>query len=63
MALSYTSPDFVIRFPKNIDASEQEVEMKFEITWESLFIDFGVLILWLTHYVGVTIQMKLLSDI
>lgn len=32
MALSYTSPDFVIRFPKNIHASEQEVEMKFEIT-------------------------------
>ena len=49
---------FVIRFPKNIDASEQEVEMKIEITWESLFINFEVLILWWAHYVGVTIQTK-----
>ena len=49
---------FVIRFPKNIDANEQEVEMKIEITWESLFINFEVLILWWAHYVGVTIQTK-----
>ena len=49
---------FVISFPKNSDASEQEVEMKIEVTWESLFIKFEVLILWWAHYVGVTIQMK-----
>ena len=49
---------FVISFPKNIDASEQEVEMKIEVTWETLFINFEVLILWWDHYVGVTIQMK-----
>lgn len=34
---------FVISFPKNIDASEQEVQMKIEVTWESLFIHFEVL--------------------
>lgn len=49
---------FVISFPKNIDASEQEVEIKIEVTWESLFINFEVLILWWAHYVGVTVQMK-----
>ena len=48
----------VISFPKNSDASEQEVEMKIEVTWESLFIKFEVLILWWAHYVGVTVQMK-----
>ena len=49
---------FVIRFPKNIDASEQEVEIKIEVTWESLFINFEVLILWWAQYVGVPVQMK-----
>ena len=49
---------FVISFPKNIDASEQEVQMKIEVTRESLFIHFEVLILWWAHYVSVTVQMK-----
>ena len=49
---------FDISFPKNIDASEQEVQMKIEVTWESLFIHFEVLIFWWAHYVGVTVQIK-----